>query len=273
MPELPEVETVRLGLEQIFDGRPVIRNILLMRGDIRFPIPPHLPSVLKGQPILGVRRRAKYLLIDTPKGTLLSHLGMTGSWRVATSGDADKHDHCYIELEDGRRLAFRDPRRFGMLDLILPGEESTHPRLKELGPEPLDEEHFNSQYLHKISRHRRVAVKVFIMDQKVVVGVGNIYASEALFRAGIRPQRIAGRITQADSERLANAIQKVLLQAIRGGGSSIRDYRSANGRSGSYQDQHQVYGRAGEPCVKCGTPIRSRVIGGRSTFWCPKCQK
>lgn len=275
MPELPEVETVRSGLEKQLSEHPTITSVKLMRGDIRFEIPPELPVRLKGQRILGVRRRAKYLLIDTPKAILLSHLGMTGSWRFtdAKVSDADKHDHCYIELSDGRRLAFRDPRRFGMLDLVEPGREEEHPRLKSLGPEPLDSEHFNAGYLFKKSRKRHVAVKAFIMDQKIVVGVGNIYASEALFRARVRPQRLAGRLSQLDCERLVAAIHTVLSEAIVAGGSSIRDYRNASGESGAFQSSHQVYERGGDPCRICGATIRSKVIGGRSTYWCPSCQK
>lgn len=273
MPELPEVEVVRSGLNRIFHERPVIKKIKLMRPDLRFPIPKEVTTRLKDQPITGVRRRAKYLLIDTPRGTLLSHLGMTGSWRVAAPGDEDKHDHCYIELSDGRRLAFRDPRRFGLLDFIEPGKEAEHPRLKALGPEPLDEKAFTPDYIFKTSRKRTSVIKTFIMDQRIVVGVGNIYASEALFRAGIRPQRRAGSITQNESERLHQAIVEVLQAAIRAGGSSIRDYRQAGGESGAFQEAHDVYDRAGKPCRVCGTKIRSKVIGGRSTYWCPHCQK
>jgi formamidopyrimidine-DNA glycosylase len=275
MPELPEVETVRSGLETQHSDQPIIKSVILMRSDIRFEIPPELPARLKNQKILGVRRRAKYLLIDTPKVILLSHLGMTGSWRFtdATAVDADKHDHCYIELSDGRKLACRYPRRFGLLVLIEPGHEDEHPRLKSLGPEPLDETLFTGDYLFKKSRKRHVAVKSFIMDQKIVVGVGNIYASEALFRARVRPQRLAGRLSQIDSERLVEAIRSVLSEAIVAGGSSIRDYRNASGEAGEFQASHQVYERGGQPCRVCGAQIRSKVIGGRSTYWCPSCQK
>jgi formamidopyrimidine-DNA glycosylase len=272
MPELPEVETVRAGLEELLREHPVIKQIKLMRNDVRFPIPAQLPQRLKGQRITGVRRRAKYLLIDTPSVILLSHLGMTGSWRVVRKGDEDKHDHCYIELSDGRRLAFRDPRRFGLLDLVEPGEEADHPRLKRLGPEPLDEAAFSGEYLHRVTRGRRVAIKVLIMDQKVVVGVGNIYASEALFRAGVRPTRAASRLTRDECERLVDSIRVVLRESIQAGGSSIRDFRQAGGGEGYFQTTFRVYDRAGQPCPSCGTPIRSKIIGGRNTFWCPKCQ-
>lgn len=273
MPELPEVETVRSGLDHLLADHPVIQKVRLMRADIRFPIPKNLPKTLKGEPILGVRRRAKYLLMETPKAILLSHLGMTGSWRVLKPGEEDKHDHCYIELSDGRTLAFRDPRRFGMLDLILKGNEQGHPRLRDLGPEPLDESSFTPEYLFSSSRKRKIPLKAFIMDQRIVVGVGNIYASEVLFRAQIRPQRPAGRLTKLESERLVAMIREVLNEAIEVGGSSIRDYRQASGAEGGFQNEHQVYDREGLPCVQCGAIIRSKVIGGRSTFWCPHCQK
>lgn len=273
MPELPEVETVRAGLETILKNDPVIEAVELKRPDIRFPIPKELPSVLKGQSVQGVRRRAKYLLIDTPRGTLLNHLGMTGSWRILEPGAEDIHDHAYVLLGSGRRLAFRDPRRFGMLDLIKPGQESSHPRLKSLGVEPLKQDEFTGGYLFKLSRRRKIPIKAFIMDQRIVVGVGNIYASEALHRAAIRPTRAAGKLTKAECDRLANACREILIEAIAAGGSSIRDYRQAGGESGSFQDNHLVYDRDGKPCRQCARPIRAKVIGGRSTYWCSQCQK
>lgn len=275
MPELPEVETVRSGLESLLKSKPTIKRVKLMRGDIRFPIPKNFAKALEGQTITGVKRRAKYLLIETPKVALLSHLGMTGSWRIETPATLKRgpHDHCFIELSDGRQLVFRDPRRFGVLDLVQPGAEETHLRLKALGPEPLDKETFTSEYLYETSRKRKTAIKVFIMDQRVVVGVGNIYASEALFRAGVRPQRLAGKITKHEAERIVEAIRTVLREAIAAGGSSIRDYTNASGDEGAFQLNHFVYERAGEPCRVCKTPIRSKVLGGRSTYWCPNCQK
>jgi len=272
MPELPEVETVRGGLEEILQDRSVIKKVRLMRPDIRFKIPVELPRRLAGQIFTGVRRRAKYLLLDTPKVTLLSHLGMTGSWRLAADGTEDKHDHCYIEFEDGRRLAFRDPRRFGIIDLLEPGQEASHPRLKNLGAEPL-EDAFNAEYFFAASRKRKIAAKVFIMDQRIVVGIGNIYASETFFRARVRPTRPAGRLTRDECERLVDSSRAILRDAIRAGGSSIRDYRGADGLAGSFQGRHQVYDREGEPCRICRTPIDQKVIGGRSTFWCRRCQK
>lgn len=273
MPELPEVETIRTGLDRITRDHPIIARVRLMRRDLRFPVPKEISNVLKGQRITGVRRRAKYLLIETPSAILLSHLGMTGSWREAPSGDEDKHDHCYIELADGRRLAFCDPRRFGLLDLIEIGQEGHHPRLRHLGPEPLEPKAFTGEYLFEKSRKRKVASKVFIMDQRVVVGVGNIYASEALHRAGIKPQKAAGRLTRLECEILVEDIRGVLREALAAGGSSIRDFRQASGAVGHFQASHLVYARGGEPCRRCATPIRSKVIGGRSTYWCAKCQK
>lgn len=271
MPELPEIETVRKGLENILKNQPVIKRVILKRADIRFPIPPTLPKRLANQPITSVRRRAKYLLIETPKVILLSHLGMTGSWRIAT--DEDKHDHCYIELADGRKLAFCDPRRFGLLDLVEIGGEEKHPRLKELGPEPLDTKTFTTAYLFQTSRKRKVATKVFIMNQNIVVGVGNIYASEALFRAGIRPTRQASQLTQEECGRLVKVIREVLVESIKAGGSTISDYRQAGGEEGGFQLTFQVYDRASEPCLKCKKPLRSKIVGGRSTYWCSHCQK
>ena len=273
MPELPEVETVRRGLIAILESRPVIERVVLNREDIRFPIPKNFPARLKNQPILGVSRRAKYLIFETPEVLILSHLGMTGSWRLAPQGEEMLHDHCYIELRDGRRLAYCDPRRFGILDLIEIGGEAQHPRLKHLGPEPLDEIAFNGEFLFAKSRKRDIAIKTFIMDQKVVVGVGNIYASEVLFRAKIRPQRKAGKIRKADAEDLVQAIRDILCTAILAGGSTIRDFKSTNGSSGYFQQSHQVYDRGGELCRVCETKLRSSVVGGRSTFWCPTCQK
>lgn len=277
MPELPEVETVRNGLEQMLQSHPAIASIHLMRADIRFPIPKELAETLKGATITGVRRRAKYLLIQTDKGILLSHLGMTGAWRIESEAslEASKgpHDHCFITLSDGRTLVYRDPRRFGVLDLVQTGQEENHLRLKALGPEPLDRETFTAESLYAQTRKRKVPLKAFIMDQRVVVGVGNIYASEALFGAKIRPQKNAGKLTKHESERLVAAIREVLERAIKAGGSSIRDYKNADGESGSFQDSHQVYERANEPCRICGAKIRSKVVGGRSTYWCPVCQK
>ncbi len=272
MPELPEVETVRAGLALLLANARIAR-IELTRRDLRAPIPAALPRRLAGQTVIGVRRRAKYLLIDTSAGTLLCHLGMTGTWRLAPRGAERSHDHCYVHLVDGRRLAFRDPRRFGALDLILPGREAHHPSLSTLGPEPLDRDAFTAGYLSGICRSRKVAIKALIMDQRHVVGVGNIYAQEALFRSGIRPRRAAGKITRGEAATLVDHIRAVLDEAIVAGGSTISDFRQAGGGSGYFQHRFQVYGRAGNACPICATRLVGGVVGGRGTTWCPTCQR
>lgn len=273
MPELPEVETVRAGLEKIFKDQPRVERARLLRADIRFPIPRELPRRMAGQSVYSVRRRAKYLLFDTAGVTLLSHLGMTGSWRLINTNDPpETHDHFLLDLEGGKTLVFRDPRRFGIIDLIEPGLENEHPRLHHLGPEPLDENAFTGESLFLQSRKRIAPIKAMLMDQRIVVGIGNIYASEAFFRAGILPTKRAGRLTLMECERLVESSRAVLRAALASGGSSIRDYRQAGGEKGGFQDQHVVYDRAGEPCVVCHTSLKSKVIAGRSTFWCRICQ-
>lgn len=272
MPELPEVETVRRGLVDMLGEGAGIARIELMRADLRAPIPMALPQRLAGQPVTAVRRRAKYLLIDTPAGSLLCHLGMTGCWRLAPPGDEREHDHCYVHLADGRRLAFRDPRRFGMLDLVEPGGDTTHPALSALGPEPLDAGTFTPAVLAAACRKRRAPIKALIMDQAVVVGIGNIYANEGLFRAGIRPQRAAGRLRSRDHAALVSSLRRVLREALAAGGSSINDFRHAGGELGCFQHSFRVYDRAGAACGVCATRIRVAVVAGRSTFWCPTCQ-
>lgn len=273
MPELPEVETVRAGLERLLGRRAVIRAIALQRADLRAPIPPEVATRFNGAAITAVRRRAKYLLFDTVRGSLLSHLGMTGTWREAPAGDERLHDHCYLHLADGRRLAFRDPRRFGLLDLVEPDGEARHPRLVDLGPEPLDEATFTVDHLLSLCRGRKQAIKPVIMDQQVVVGVGNIYAQEALFRAGIRPTRPAGRVKRAELEHLVGHIRTVLGEAITAGGSTISDFRQAGGDGGYFQHNFQVYDRAGQACVVCRTILHGAVVGGRGTTWCRRCQR
>jgi len=272
MPELPEVETVRAGLAKLVGRRSRIARVELTRADLRAPIPAGFSRRFAGQPITAVRRRAKYLLVDTPVASMLCHLGMTGSWRVAGPGDERAHDHCYIHLADGRRLAFRDPRRFGLLDMVEPGAEATHRCLRDLGPEPLDTAAFTVDYLVAVCRGRKQAIKALIMDQRAVVGVGNIYAAEALFRAGIRPKRPAGRVTRLALTALVDAIRAILTQAIAAGGSTISDFRQAGGASGYFQHHFAVYDRAGQPCPICATTLCGAVIGGRSSVWCPTCQ-
>lgn len=268
MPELPEVETVARGLARLLAGASIER-IVPLRPDLRQPIPASLGR--QAGVVQTVRRRAKYLLIDLPAGSILCHLGMTGSWRLAPPGDERPHDHCHLLLADGRRLAFRDPRRFGLLDWIPAG--AAHPALAGLGPEPLDVEAFTADYLIAASRGRRGAIKPLIMDQAVVVGVGNIYAQEALFRAGIRPTRAAGRVPVAALAALVGHIRSVLAEAIAAGGSTISDFRQAGGEHGWFQHSFAVYGRAGEDCRICGATLRGGAVGGRGTTWCPRCQR
>ncbi len=270
MPELPEVEVVRRGLQDILKDKPVLKRVELKRPDLRDPIPIKKINTLLGQAILEVARRAKYLIFRTPQGGLLSHLGMTGTWRVALPGDEREHDHIYLHFSGGLRLAYRDPRRFGSFDFIKPPEDQ-HPKLSHLGPEPLSED-FTGASLWQSLRGKKTALKVALMDQKIVVGVGNIYASEALFSAGIKPSLVADKLSLQRAEVLVAEIKKILSQSIEKGGSSISDFAQASGESGYFQINFRVYGRGGEPCVSCGQQIKSKVLGGRNTFWCSRCQ-
>lgn len=280
MPELPEVESLRRELEPLLVSPPraqpvTVKALKLHRADLRFPIPRALVREIKGARILGIRRRSKYLLIDTHQGVLLSHLGMTGSWRV-DDGQRLKHDHLRLEFDDGRALIFHDPRRFGFVDWYRVDQEAKQSFLRHLGPEPLSEDfHVDALWAALRTRQgqpRKVAIKVLLMDARVVVGVGNIYASEALFRAGLRPNRRPRSLTRENLQALILAVRQVLREAIDSGGSTIRDYRGAEGRVGEFQERHFVYDRAGEACRVCKTLIKGQVMGGRSTFWCPKCQ-
>jgi formamidopyrimidine-DNA glycosylase len=271
MPELPEVEVVRSGLQEILKHHPIIEKIEFKRSDLRDPIPIKKIQTLIGEPILSVKRRAKYLLLWTKKGAMLSHLGMTGTWRVAPLGDERSHDHIYIYFSGNLRLCYRDPRRFGCFDFIQnPIEE--HEKIKVLGPEPLSPDFFGES-LWKSLRNKKIALKVAIMDQKIVVGVGNIYASEALFAAGIKPTLSAEKLSKDRANILVAEFKKVLNLAIQMGGSSISDFAQASGENGYFQMNFKVYGRAGEPCLRCGQTIKSKVLGGRNTFWCSNCQK
>lgn len=270
MPELPEVETTRRGLLPHLQGR-AITGVTLRRPDLRWPIPQSVTQQLPGQTILAVRRRAKYLLIDTAPGSALLHLGMSGVLRVlpadATLG---RHDHVDITLDSGRVLRFTDPRRFGCL-LWQPAGE-VHPLLQGLGPEPLSED-FSGETLFALARGRKAPVKTFLMDQSVVVGVGNIYAAESLFLAGIAPERAAGRISLARYQRLAAAVRDILGHAIRRGGTTLRDFLAPDGLPGYFEQELHVYGREGEPCTVCGTRLRGSRLGNRATVWCPRCQR
>ena len=270
MPELPEVETTRRGIAPYLIGRRV-EALTVRQPRLRWPIPPVLRRDLPGQTIQAVERRAKYLLAHTAAGSALLHLGMSGSLRIL---DADAkpgpHDHFDWRLDSGRILRFTDPRRFGSLLWQKPG--ATHPLLRNLGPEPLGAD-FDGAHLWQRARGRKVAVKLFLMDQKVVVGVGNIYAAEALFAAGIHPLRAAGAVSRERFERLAREIKRILAYAITRGGTTLRDFLNPDGAPGYFEQELFVYGRDGEPCKVCGTKIRAIVQGQRSTFYCPRCQR
>ncbi|NJD30461.1 MAG: bifunctional DNA-formamidopyrimidine glycosylase/DNA-(apurinic or apyrimidinic site) lyase [Gammaproteobacteria bacterium] len=271
MPELPEVETTRRGIRPALRGR-AVTGLVLREPRLRWPVDRRLERELPGQRVVDVRRRAKYLLIELERGTLIAHLGMSGSLRVLPA-DAPllAHDHYDLLLDSGRCLRFNDPRRFGSLHWVT-SDPDEHPLLAGLGPEPLDRG-LTVDYLAAKARGRRVAIKQFLMDQRIVVGVGNIYASEALFRAGINPKRAAGRVARERLERLVAAVQAVLGEAIRQGGTTLRDYVSPDGTPGYFRQKLYVYERAGEPCRRCGTPIRQFTQGQRSTYFCPACQR
>jgi len=275
LPELPEVETTRRGIAPYLIGRRVL-GVTLRRPDLRWPIPAAISELLPGQRIDAVERRAKYLLLHTEAGSALLHLGMSGVLRVLPpDAPIGKHDHVDIALERtaaqaDRILRFTDPRRFGCLLWQAPGE--IHPLLANLGPEPLTDA-FDGDLLWHISRGRKAAVKLFLMDNAVVVGVGNIYASEALFAAGIDPRRAAGSISRARYARLAAEVKRILAWAIERGGTTLRDFINPDGAPGYFFRELNVYGRAGEPCHVCGTAIRQVALGQRSTFWCPHCQR
>ncbi len=270
MPELPEVETTLRGVRPRLEGRR-IAGLDVRDPRLRYPVPPDLGLALAGQRITGLRRRGKYLLLDLDHGTLLIHLGMSGSLRVLPASiQPGPHDHIDLILAEGSCLRLRDPRRFGAF-LWLTGPSEAHPLLAHLGPEPL-EDGFDGDYLFQVSRRRRVAVKAFIMDSGVVVGVGNIYANEALFLAGIHPNRACGRIGLDRYRSLAGRIRSVLAAAIDQGGTSLRDFVQEDGSPGYFAQSLQVYGRVGEPCPACAAPIRRQRIGQRSSFYCPRCQ-
>jgi formamidopyrimidine-DNA glycosylase len=271
MPELPEVETTLRGIAPHLAQRRVT-DVVIRNPKLRWPIPKSLPKLLHNQVVRGLRRRAKYLLIAFDHGTLILHLGMSGSLRIQPLGTpAEKHDHFDLVLDDGQLLRLRDPRRFGAV-LWHEGDVGLHPLLATLGPEPLEQD-FDGLLLHRSTRTRSAAIKLAIMDSHLVVGVGNIYANEALFRAGIRPQLAANKLSLPRSQRLAQSIKEVLLEAIQQGGSTLRDFVHSDGSSGYFQQNYYVYGRTGQSCRVCGTPIRQIRQGQRSTFYCPMCQR
>lgn len=270
MPELPEVETTRRGVEPHCRGS-VVADVLVREPRLRWPVPAELADLLRGQTIEAVERRAKYLLFKTQVGTLLVHLGMSGSLRVVCATmAAGRHDHIDLLLHDGTCLRYNDPRRFGCFLWVRPGESS--PLLQHLGPEPLSAD-FDGELLYRRSRGRKGPVKNFIMDGKVVVGVGNIYANEALFLSGIRPQRAAGRISPLRYGRLADNIKQVLTSAIEQGGTTLRDFVGGDGKPGYFAQQLLVYGRAGQPCKACGRLLRETRLGQRSSVYCVTCQR
>ena len=271
MPELPEVETTMRGLAPHLLGQS-ISGVVIRHPRLRWPIPQNLPKLLNGQTIRSVSRRAKYLLVEFGNGTLILHLGMSGSLRILpTDTAAEKHDHFDLLLSSGLMMRLRDPRRFGAV-LWHEGDTAQHPLLAKLGPEPLLE-NFDADYLYHATRKRNAAIKLVIMDNHVVVGVGNIYANEALFRAGIRPQQAAGKLSKPRCARLVGTIRETLADAIALGGSSLRDFVDSDGKPGYFQQHYWVYGRAGKPCLACGTTIKLIKQGQRSSFYCPVCQK
>jgi formamidopyrimidine-DNA glycosylase len=272
MPELPEVETTVRGLERVLQGRRIVA-VEARRPDLRRALPVDLGQRLTGARVSALRRRAKYGLIDTDRGdTLIFHLGMSGRWRIDPA-EIDKHDHFLITTDDGHRLALNDPRRFGSLDLERTDELDAWPAIATLGPEPLGLE---MRDLQRRLAGRKAAIKLLLLDQRIVAGLGNIYACEALFRSGIHPLRAGGSVSAARLKRLVPAIAQVLEEAIAAGGSSLRDFASPDGELGYFSKSFAVYGREGEDCA-CGGPkpgtVRRIVQGGRSTFYCPRCQR
>jgi formamidopyrimidine-DNA glycosylase len=267
MPELPEVETTVRGLEKVLKGR-TINSVEARRADLRRAFPHDLGQRLTGAKVIGLGRRAKYGLIHTDRAdTMIFHLGMSGSWRI-DHARLEKHDHLLIETDEGKRLALNDPRRFGSVDLVPTGELDQWPPFKALGPEPMD---VDAGELNKRLAGRTAPIKLLLLDQRIIAGLGNIYVCEALHRAGIRPTRAGGSISPDRLRRLVPAIHDVLAEAIAAGGSSLRDFTSPDGELGYFSKSFAVYDREGQPCG-CGGKVKRIVQGGRSTFFCPKCQ-
>jgi formamidopyrimidine-DNA glycosylase len=272
MPELPEVETTRRGLLPHVVGRR-IRDVIVRNGSLRWPVPRDLKRRLAGEKVLDIRRRAKYLLFDMPDGRLLVLLGMSGRLSIVPEDTPPRtHDHVDLQLEDHRAIRLTDPRRFGAV-LWLPNDaKGEHPLLAGLGIEPFDTG-FDAKAMRELARGRRVAIKQFLMNARVVTGIGNIYASEALWGAKVHPARAAGSLSLARWERLVQACREVLERAIAAGGSTLRDFAHTDGRAGEFQTRFAVYDRAGKPCPRCRSKIRQLRQGQRSTFYCPRCQK
>jgi formamidopyrimidine-DNA glycosylase len=278
MPELPEVETVRRGLLPVMEGQRIARADI-NRPDLRFPLPLGMKQRLEGAVVQTLRRRSKYILADLSTGeTLLIHLGMSGRMLISgqMQGDfhhehpaAQKHDHVVLHMENGARITFNDARRFGAMDLLTTATATSHALLAKLGPEPLGND-FHETYLAARLKGRNTPIKSALLDQHIIAGLGNIYVCEVLFRAGIHPARTAADTTAAP---LVPLIRQVLVEAIEAGGSSLKDYRQTDGELGYFQHRFQVYDRAGQPCVTCATPIERLVQSGRSSFYCPSCQR
>lgn len=270
MPELPEVETTVRGLRPVLDGRR-IAQVAVHRPDLRRPFPVDLGQRLTGARVTALGRRAKYGLIETDRGdTLIFHLGMSGRWRLDPT-EPLPHDHLVLTTDEGRQAALNDPRRFGSVDLWLTDDLASYPPFAAMGPEPLGPD-LTAACLARALAGRSASIKQMLLDQRVVAGLGNIYVCEALYEARISPRRAAGRIAEPRLERLVAAIRLVLEAAIAAGGSSLRDYARPDGELGYFSKQFRVYGREGEPC-ECGGIVRRYAEGGRSTFWCPKCQR
>ncbi len=269
MPELPEVETTRRGIRPHVVDK-TVTQVLVREPRLRWPVSPELTQSLIGEVITDVDRRGKYPLFVTQSGRMMIHLGMSGSLRIANpASPLRKHDHIDIGFADKDILRYHDPRRFGSV-LWLPGE-SGHELIDSLGPEPLEDD-FDGDYLFSVSRTRQMAIKTFIMSNRIVVGVGNIYANETLFLSGIRPDRAAGRISRERYRRLSGNIKAVLKKAIDAGGTTLRDFVREDGSPGYFSQQLNVYGKAGEPCVHCGRKLNESRLGNRSTIYCSRCQ-
>ena len=270
MPELPEVETTRKGIAPFVIGK-TIKRIIVRQPQLRWQVPENLQKILVGARINRLSRRAKYLLFHTNKGCLIMHLGMSGSLRLLTTEvAADKHDHADLVLSTGNILRFRDPRRFGCM-LWTDVEPGKHKLLQDLGPEPLSK-YFNADYLYTLSRNRKIAIKNFIMNSHIVAGIGNIYASEILYLADINPLRTTGRISRNGYEKIVNATRRVLSDALKKGGTTLRDFVDSNGNPGYFRHELKVYDRAGQPCYKCKRPIKLIRQGQRASYYCPNCQ-
>ena len=270
MPELPEVETTRRGLEPHVTGRRIV-ELAVYEPRLRWRVARNLPKLLAGQQVESAGRRAKYLLLNLTQGTLLWHLGMSGSLRMVPVGlRPDTHDHIDLVLDSGQKVRFNDPRRFGSLHYVT-GDPQAHPLLAKLAPEPFDDA-FDADYLWQVTRRRHAAIKQVLLNSHLVTGVGNIYASEVLFRAGVRPRRQARGLTRVEVEHIVEGVRHVLGKAIQAGGTTLRDYVDPEGRPGYFKQELSVYERAGEPCRVCGTKIRQFTQGQRSTYYCPECQ-